>query len=74
MIKPVLTEERLTPEHEQRHAPMAHGALVNFVVRDLGVEHGVVLRGLPPDSHRVEPCRFEGAGEMIAFMPIVDFA
>ena len=68
-IDAVLAEERLVLEHEGRHAPMARGRVVLFVLRD----HLLVAIRIGADRriHRgeIEARLLGGAREMIALVP-----
>src|SRR5260370_37097441 len=68
-VEAVLSEERLVLEHESRHAPMAGGRVVLFVIGDdLFITIGI---GRNSGIHRaqVKACGRGGFSEMIPLLP-----
>src|SRR5260370_17121981 len=71
-VEAVLSEERLVLEHESRHAPMAGGRVVLFVIGDdLFITIGIGRNsGIHPPQ--VKPCGPARLSHIIALPPTLD--
>lgn len=74
LIDAILSEERLAPEYHHRNTPMPSFPLIALVLLDhRAVAVGVIVNGLR-QFVIVEAGAFGRLSQMVAFMPVVDFA